>query len=72
MKLRKSQEQDTTATGGAVIADRFKLDADENVGASSSGGVGTTIAVVCSLLGIALLGTTAWLIYQNLELIANA
>ena len=70
MQLRKSQDQDTT-TGGAVIADRFKLDAGETVGTSSSGGVGATIAVVCSLLGIVLLGTTAWLIYQNLELIEN-
>ncbi len=68
MKLTKSQDQEMT--GGVAIPDRFKLDVDDGAG-KSSGGVGAIIAVVCSLLGIALLGTTAWLIYQNLALIEN-
>ncbi len=68
MKLKKSQDQEMI--GGVAIPDRFKLDVDDDAG-KSSGGVGAIIAVVCSLLGIALLGTTAWLIYQNLALIEN-
>ena len=79
MKLKKSDDGvDTSAptvpaSGGAVIADRFKLDVDD--GASKGpAGVGKT-AAMCALIGtlvsIAVLGVVAWLLYQNWELIKD-
>ncbi len=77
MKLRKTgSEEQTTATapvGGAVIADRFKLDVDQDAGKPA--GVGKTsalVALIGSLVAIALLGATAALMYMNWELIQNA
>ena len=62
MKLKKSSEPETVApapaTGRAAIADRFKLDLDPNAGRDPNG-VGktsATIALVGSLLAIALMG----------------
>ena len=78
MKLKKSDDVGAEAptlptTGGAVIADRFKLDVD--AGASKGpAGVGKT-AAMCALIGtlvsIAVLGVVAWLLYQNWELIKD-
>ena len=79
MKLKKSDDGvDTSAStvpasGGAVIADRFKLDID--AGASKGpAGVGKT-AAMCALIGtlvsIAVIGVVAWLLYQNWELIKD-
>ena len=78
MKLRKtgSDEQTTVVAapmGGAVIAARFKLDVDPNAGKPA--GVGKTsalLALLGSLVAIALLGTVAALMYMNWELIQNA
>ena len=78
MKLKKSDNGAEPAapaapTGGAVIADRFKLDID--AGASKGpAGVGKT-AAMCALIGtlvsIAIIGVVAWLLYQNWELIKD-
>ena len=78
MKLKKSDNgaespAPAAPTGGAVIADRFKLDID--AGASKGpAGVGKT-AAMCALIGtlvsIAILGVVAWLLYQNWELIKD-
>lgn len=67
MKLKKTNTE-TESTGGTVIPDRFKL---ENVAGSGSpaGGAGVMAAFVCSLVAVVLLGVTAWLMYQNWELI---
>ena len=76
MKLRKtgSDEQTVTAvpTGGAVIADRFKLDMDPNAGKPD--GVGKTsalIALLGSLAAIAMLGVVAGLMYLNWDMIKD-
>lgn len=76
MKLRKtgSDEQTTTAapTGGAVIADRFKLDVDPNAGKPD--GVGKTsalLALLGSLATIAMLGIVAGLMYLNWDMIKD-
>lgn len=78
MKLKKSdsgaeQSAPAPATGGAVIADRFKLDVDNGAG-NGPAGVGKT-AATCALIGtlvcIAMLGVVAWLLYQNWELIKD-
>ena len=70
MKLKTIQSQDRTAAGGAVIADQFKLDVPE-AAPSAGSKVGVAIALVCSLVSIVLLGATACMIYQNLDLIQN-
>ena len=78
MKLRKtgSDEQTTVVatqtTGGAVIADRFKLDMDPNAGKPD--GVGKTsalIALLGSLAAIAMLGVVAGLMYLNWDMIKD-
>ena len=77
MKLKQSSEPETVApapaTGRAAIADRFKLDLDPNAGRDPNG-VGktsATIALVGSLLAIALMGVVTWLLYMNWELIRD-
>ncbi len=67
MKLKKTNTE-AESTGAAVIPDRFKLENVAGVGNSASG-AGATAAFVCSLLAAVLLGVTAWLMYQNWELI---
>ena len=77
MKLKKSDDGvDTSApaapTGGAVIADRFKLDVDDGAkGPAGVGKVGAMCALIGSLASIAALGLIAWLLYQNWELIKD-
>ena len=78
MKLKKSDDVvDTSAptvpaTGGAVIADRFKLDVDDGAkGPAGVGKVGATCALIGSLVAIAALGIVAWLIFQNWELVKD-
>ena len=79
MKLKKSDDGvDTSAStvpasGGAVIADRFKLDVDDGAskGPAGVGTVGATIALIGSLAAIAALGIVAWLIFQNWELVKD-
>ena len=79
MKLKKADEgAESTApavptTGGAVIADRFKLDADDGAvkGPAGVGKVGALCALIGSLASIAALGLVAWLLYQNWELIKD-
>lgn len=76
MKLRKTGSDEQTAapapTGGAVIADRFKLDMDPNAGKPD--GVGKTaalIALLSSLATIAMLGVVAGLMYLNWDMIKD-
>ena len=77
MKLKKSDDGvDTSApampaSGGAVIADRFKLDVDDGAskGPAGVGKVGAMCALIASLASIAALGFLAWLLYQKWELI---
>lgn len=76
MKLKRTQEPEMIAPmpavgGGAATVDSFNLGAEEVPASAGASTVGAAVALVCALLSIALLGTTAWLIYQNLELIQN-
>ena len=78
MKLKKADDGvDTSAptvpaTGGAVIADRFKLDVDDVAkGPAGVSKVGAMCALIASLASIAALGFVAWLLYQNWELIKD-
>jgi hypothetical protein len=76
MKLKKADEgveapAPVASTGGAVIADRFKLDVADgsSKGPAGVGKVGAMCALIGSLASIAALGVVAWLLYQNWELI---
>ena len=79
MKLKKADEGVDTAaptvqaTGGAVIADRFRLDVDDGAskGPAGVGKVGAMCALIGSLASVAALGIVAWLLYQNWELIKD-
>ena len=76
MKLKRTQEPEMIAPrpavgGGAATVDSFNLGAEAVPASAGASTVGAAVALVCALLSIALLGTTAWLIYQNLELIQN-
>ena len=77
MKLKKSDDgAETTApaapTGGAVIADRFKLDIDTaSKGPAGVSRTGAMCALIGTLASIAMLGVVAWLLYQNWELIKD-
>ena len=77
MKLKKADDGAETPapaapTGGAVIADRFKLDVDDGAkGPPGVGKVGATCALIGSLAAIAALGIVAWLIFQNWELVKD-
>ena len=79
MKLKKSDDGvDTSAStvpasGGAVIADRFKLDVDDGAskGPAGVGKMGAMCALIGSLASIAALALIAWLLYQNWELIKD-
>ena len=77
MKLKKADDGAETPapaapTGGAVIADRFKLDVDDGAkGPAGVGKVGAACALIGSLVTIAALGMVAWLLYQNWELVKD-
>ena len=79
MKLKKADDgaelaaPAAPATGGAVIADRFKLDVDDGASKGPAGvsKVGAMCALIASLVSIAALGFVAWLLYQNWELIKD-
>ena len=60
-------------TGGAIIADRFKLDVDPNANKPQAPAGGAVIgALICSVIALALVAATAALMYMNWELIKNA
>ena len=60
-------------TGGATIADRFKLDASE--GAKPSGGavgIGTKIAVIAALIALVAAGVLTYTLYGHWEFLKGA
>ena len=79
MKLKKpesAENEEPTApapTGGAVIADRFKLDAEPvQNGPAGVNRTAALIAFLASLAAAAMVGAVAAMMYVNWELIANA
>ena len=58
-------------SGGAAIADRFKLDVpDPN--AKKSTGVGTILAVEAGFLALAVAGILTFVLYTHLDFLQNA
>ncbi len=59
-------------TGGATIADRFKLDMPDPNAQKAAAGKGTTFAVVAGLLALAVVGVLTFVIYQHWEFLQGA
>lgn len=59
-------------TGGATIADRFKLDIPDPNAKKVSAGKGSMVAVVAGLLALAVAGVLTFVIYQHWQFLANA
>ena len=75
MKLKKHEDVQLEpigdAAGGAVIADRFKLENLAPVDANRTGKGAAMAAMICSLVATAMLGAIAALMYVNWDLIQN-
>ena len=78
MKLKKADDGAESfapaapTTGGAVIADRFKLEVAEGAkGPAGVGKMGATCAFIASLVAIAALGIVAWLLYDSWNLVKD-
>lgn len=74
-KPTKATEPETAAapaTGGATIADRFKLDLTDPNAKKASAGTGTICAVVAGVLALAVAGVLTFIIYQHWQFLANA
>ena len=74
MKIKKNSSTEGAAPsgGGAIIADRFKLDVDPRAqGPAGVGKTAATIAMVAALISMALVGAVAALMYVNWDLIKD-
>ena len=74
MKIKKNSSSEGAApsSGGAIIADRFKLDVDPRAqGPAGVGKTAATIAMVAALISMALMGAVAALMYVNWDLIRD-
>ena len=74
MKIKKNSSTEGAApsSGGAIIADRFKLDVDPRAqGPAGVGKTAATIAMVAALISMALMGAVAALMYVNWDLIRD-
>jgi cytochrome c-type biogenesis protein CcmH/NrfG len=74
-KPTQTQEAESVAapaTGGATIADRFKLDVPEtNVGKPKAGKM-AAVTLVVALVALALAGILTFVIYQHWEFLKGA
>ena len=59
------------ATGGATIADRFKLDVTEPK-AKAPAGKGATFALIAALIALAVAGVLVFTLYQHFEFLKGA
>ena len=58
-------ETTVPATGGATIADRFKLDLTDPNARNASAGKGTTAAVIAGVIALLVAGFLTFLLYQH-------
>jgi len=67
MKIKKpsSATAAVPAEGGAIVADRFKLDAPQPVAASGGGKALTTVSLVAALATLAILGLMVMYMSQS-------
>ena len=60
------------ATGGAAIADRFKLAPTAPVKGSAAGGKAAAVALMAGLVALAVSGALAYILYQHWEFLMPA
>lgn len=60
------------ATGGATIADRFKLDMTEPAKKPAAGGTATTVAGIAGLVALIVAGILTYILYQHWEFLMPA
>lgn len=60
------------ASGGAAIADRFKLDMTDPNARKASGGKGATAAGVAGLIALAVAGILTYMLWQHWEYLMPA
>lgn len=74
IKKAKAPEMEPVAAneGGAVIADRFKLDAPDPAAGKAKGGVLATITLIVSLVALGVAGALTFVIYQHWEFLKGA
>ena len=73
--MKAAEPTDTPAapvTGGATIADRFKLDLQDPNAKKASAGTGTLVAVIAAFVALALAGILTFVIYQHWEFLQAA
>lgn len=73
MKLKKPMSAPAAApTGGATIADRFKLEPTQvDKPASKTGKASATIALIAAVVGLALVGGLVFVLYGHLEFLTS-
>ena len=59
-------------TGGATIADRFKLDTPPPAKSGGADGIGTKIAIVAAVVALVVAGVLAYTIYGHWEFLKGA
>ena len=67
----ESSAASAAPTGGAMIADRFKLDVPVQT-ANPGASVGTKIVVVAALIALAVVGILAYTLYGHWEFLKGA
>ena len=65
-------EMPPAASGGATIADRFKLDLQDPSAKKAKAGVGTIIGLAGALLALAVSGVLTFVLYQHWEFLQNS
>lgn len=64
-------ENPSSATGGATIADRFKLDVPDQSAVKPSG-KGGTVTFIAALAALAVVGILTFVMYQHWEFLKDA
>ena len=59
-------------TGGATIADRFKLDTPPPAKSGGADGIGTKVAVAAAVVALVVAGVLAYTIYGHWEFLKGA
>ena len=74
MTIKKPMKAGAAEPAGEtpVIADRFKLNAQESGGSGSSGGAAATVALVAGLVALSVVGVLTFVIYQHWEFLKGA
>ena len=70
MTIKKPASTAAATTGGATIADRFKLDVVQDKDKSDAAGAGVKIALVGALVALGVAGFLAYSLYEHNEFLS--